>query len=261
MATPLYYLIISAGTLSIYNGHLVFALMWTPGLAGVMTSLLFNKTLKGLGWRLPKAKFLLLAYFLPLFSGGIVYGLVWTTQLGLFSPEAFLKSMKTSSLLYGLLFMATVGVFWYSAMTALGEELGWRGFLAPYLVARFGYTKASLLSALLWSLYHYPILLFADYHSKAPLAYALFMFTLSIIAVSFITIWLRMRSQSVWPSVLLHASHNLFIAHVFELFTVDTPYTEFITTEFGAGLATVYAVAAYWCWKNNATITNSPKVH
>jgi len=254
LASPSYYLIISAGTLSVDNGQWVSVLMWAPGLAALVTCLVFQHNLKGLGWYFGKVKYLIFGYFIPVIAGFIIYSSIWMTHLGEFSSERFVNQLSSSSFIYALLYMSIVGVFWYSGMTALGEELGWRGFLAPRLMGIAGYTKTALISSVIWSFYHYPILLFSDYHSAAPTWYAFIMFTANIIAISFIAVWLRIKSASVWPPVLLHASHNLFIGHVYETLTIDTPITEYFATEFGAGLVVIYSVIAWFCWKNRNSL-------
>ena len=93
-----------------------------------------------------------------------------------------------------------------------------------------------------------------DYSSAAPKWYAFLMFTVSIVGVSFVATWLRLRSGSVWTGVILHTSHNLYIQGVFDGVTVNLGYTEYFTTEFGAGLAMVYVVAGWWCWKRRALV-------
>ena len=211
IATPSYYLIIAEGSLAAANGFLVTALMWAPGFAALITCCIFQRNLKGLGWGLGHIKYLIIGYFIPVVAGLIIYCFVWTTHLGNFSIEIFLDQSSSHSLTLSLFYMASVGVFWYSGMTALGEELGWRGFLAPQLMDSSGYTKAALITSIIWALYHYPVLLFSDYHSSTPTWYALTMFTLSIVGISFVAIWLRIKSNSVWPPVFLHASHNLLL--------------------------------------------------
>jgi len=254
LAGPSYYKIVSTGTLSVDNGQWITILMWAPGVAALVTTLLFQGNLKGLGWQPGNAKYLFTGYFIPVIAGFIVYSCLWLTGLGKFSSVTFINQLSTDSFLYALFYMSTVGVFWYSGVTALGEELGWRGFLAPQLMSFAGYTKTVLISAVIWSFYHYPILLFSDYHSAAPTWFAFIMFTISIIAISFVAVWLRMKSASVWPAVLLHASHNLFIGHIYETLTIDTPATEYFATEFGAGLAVMYSICACYCWKNRMNL-------
>jgi len=62
--------------------------------------------------------------------------------------------------------------------------------------------------------------------------YAFLCITVEVVAICFIYAWLRLKSGSIWPGVILHASHNLFEG-VFNQLTVDRGYTEYFTTEFG----------------------------
>jgi membrane protease YdiL (CAAX protease family) len=62
--------------------------------------------------------------------------------------------------------------------------------------------------------------------------------------MAFILGWLRLRSGSVWPCALLHASHNLFIQAIFDPLTADTGAARYLTTEFGLGLAILISLAA-----------------
>jgi membrane protease YdiL (CAAX protease family) len=78
-----------------------------------------------------------------------------------------------------------------------------------------------------------------------------------VIAVSFAFAWLRLRSGSLWPAALLHASHNLFIMHVFDAMTVKTGLTAFITGELGIGLALTGSVVAYLFWRRRGKIHSS----
>jgi membrane protease YdiL (CAAX protease family) len=67
----------------------------------------------------------------------------------------------------------------------LGEEIGWRGLLVPALAKITSFTRTTLISAAVWSVFHYPALPFADYHSNASLWYALTCFWSTIFSVSF----------------------------------------------------------------------------
>src|SRR5579885_620856 len=130
-----------------------------------------------------------------------------------------------------------------STSSALGEEIGWRGFLFPRLVGRVGFTVGCVLTGCIWALWHYPGLLFADYNAGTKPAYALSCFTLMVIADSFIMGWLRLKSGSLWPAAILHASHNLFIQAIFDRMTSPVGRTLYVTTEFGAGW---YSRSAAW---------------
>jgi CAAX protease family protein len=255
LCAPFYYLIISAGTLRVAGGLYVLGIMWCPGIAGLLTRLWFQRNLRGVGWGWGKTRFQLWSYFIPVIAGLGAYGFAWTTGLGGFSAERLTSGVEnafgiqSATLPVAVAVMGTIG-FFQSALSATGEELGWRGLLVPEMARMTGYTRLSLVSAAIWALYHFPLLIFADYNSTAPKWFALLFFTMNITAISFIFAWFRLRSGSVWTSVILHASHNLFIQSVFDRLTVDAGATEYVTTEFGAGLTVAYAVIAYWCWRH-----------
>ena len=71
-----------------------------------------------------------------------------------------------------------------------------------------------------------------------------------IIGDSVIMAWLRLRSASLWPAALFHASHNNFIQDVFTPMTgargAITPYA---IDEFGFMLPLVVLVFAAWVWR------------
>ncbi|HXO18624.1 MAG TPA: CPBP family intramembrane glutamic endopeptidase, partial [Thermoanaerobaculia bacterium] len=148
---------------------------------------------------------------------------------------------------------ATAGLL-PSIVFALGEELGWRGFLVPELARMTSFTKTALISGAAWSVYHFPLILFANYNNGTPKGYALLVFTWMVVAVSFVIAWLRLKSGSLWTAVILHASHNLFIQDIFDPLTKDRGITKYVTTEFGVGLALVYSVAAWYCWRRRGEL-------
>jgi CAAX protease family protein len=244
-----YWQIIGAGKMKMLP---VFGLMWCPGVAALITKLVFQRNLRGIGWGWGATRWQGLAYVLPPALALVVYGVVWLTGIGAFSPEALTSAFAKEAgrelplpVVLGLL--ATVG-FLGNALAALGEEIGWRGLLVPELARMTGFTNVALISGAVWSVYHYPLILFSDYTSGAPRWYALLAFTWMVTVSSFIYTWFRLKSGSVWTAVILHASHNLFIQQVFDRLTVDRGITEYVTTEFGVGLALAYAAAGWYVW-------------
>jgi membrane protease YdiL (CAAX protease family) len=136
-----------------------------------------------------------------------------------------------------------------SCSNALGEEIGWRGFLTPQLVSTRGFTGASLLTGCIWAVWHYPILLFADYNLGTPGWYALSCFTVMVIGLSVIYTWFRLKTGSLWTATFLHASHNLFIQGIFTPLTGDTGPTRYAVDEFGFVLPLVIGATAVWFWR------------
>jgi len=247
LSSIFYYLILSPGKGKMGN-LLVMGLMWCPGVAGLATRLIYQGNLRGIGWGWGKTRYQVASYLLPLLGGLLVYGIVWSTGFGGFKGALSHRPLPVS-----LFLLATVG-FLINVVYALGEELGWRGLLVPELakVTSFGWTAA--ISGVVWILYHYPLILFGDYHSATPRWWALLFFTLDIAAASVGFAWLRLRSGSVWTGVILHASHNLFLQEVFDPLTVDKGKTQYWTTEFGLGITLFYGVVAWWCWRRRGEL-------
>jgi len=253
----------AAWTLIIWSGHLnmgyglvVPAIMWCPAFAALLTCPLFGRKLGSLGWRWPHPEHLAAAYFVPLTYISVAYAVVWALQLGGWNSEFVslvtdglgLKGLPTwASFTLAIICMATGGVIENVSMT-LGEEIGWRGFLVPELAKRMSFTKTSLLSGFIWAAWHSPLLLFADYSVGTNRWYALGCFSFTCISMSFMLAWFRLKSDSLWPAVLFHASHNVFLPIVFDNLTRNTGHTLLYTTAFGAAPACTSALFALYFW-------------
>lgn len=247
LSSIFYYLLLAPGHGALGN-LLVLGLMWCPGVAALATRLIYQGNLRGIGWRWGPTRYQVASYLLPLVGGLLVYGIAWVTGLG-----GFKGALSQRPLAVSLLFLATAG-FLLNVVYALGEELGWRGLLVPELARVTGFGGTVVVSAAVWALYHYPLILFGDYHSAAPLWWSILFFTLDIFAFSVIIAWLRLRSGSVWAAAILHASHNLFLQEVFDPLTVSRGKTEYWTTEFGLGMTLFYGVVAYLCWRRRGEL-------
>ena len=252
-----YYLIIQAGTLMASGGLYVLLLMWTPGAAGIITQLIFEHTLKGMGWKPGKLKYLALAYIIPVLYCVVVYGFTWIFGLGTFPSAEFLTDLAanypglsgTQGLLIFIAIMSTLGVV-SSLVSGLGEEIGWRGLLVPEMAKIMPYTRVSLISGVIWALWHMPLIFFADYKLPGvPVWYGAAMFLIMVIGISFVFAWLRLKSGSLWTAAILHASHNLFVQAVFTPVTGQNAVTPYIIDEFGCGLAIAICIAAYIFWR------------
>jgi membrane protease YdiL (CAAX protease family) len=236
--------------------------MWSPGLAALITKRLFDEPIADLPWKWGGARYAWLAYLIPLAYALPVYLIAWLTPLGGFLEPDFLSrtaaqmgwsSYPPSLTLFLFVFLtATVGLVGKTSR-ALGEEIGWRGFLVPELNKVVGFTGVSVISGLMWAAYHFPVLLFSDYNKGAPAWYSLTCFTLMVVCDSFILAWLTLRSKSLWPAAILHGSHNLFIQSIFTPLSRDTGRTNYFIDEFGIGLVVTVGVAALIVWRNFAS--------
>jgi membrane protease YdiL (CAAX protease family) len=91
---------------------------------------------------------------------------------------------------------------------AIGEELGWRGFLQGALTDKLGITQGIVVLGLIWSFWHLPVLLAGYNYPATPVLGAFVLFPVTLVAASFFLGWLTIRSGSVWPAVLAHGATN-----------------------------------------------------
>jgi len=231
-------------------GSLILGLLWCPGISALVTRLAFQGNLRGLGLGWGQTKYQFASYWIPLAYSGVVYVPFWlagyydsNNRLLDALVRRFPNVPHAAAPLVVFSLLATAGVVG-SCISALGEELGWRGFLVPQLAKVTSYPRVALISGVIWALWHYPIILFADYHGGGPLWYSIACFTTMVLGISFLFTWMRLRSGSVWTGVLLHASHNLFVQAFFDAQTRRAGVIELWTTEFGAGLAIAALVVA-----------------
>jgi membrane protease YdiL (CAAX protease family) len=90
---------------------------------------------------------------------------------------------------------------------ALGEELGWRGWLLPKLLP-LGAVPAIVISGVIWGLWHAPLILLGYNYPDVPGWLGLTAMVGVCIVFGAVFGWLRLRSDSVWPAALAHASFN-----------------------------------------------------
>lgn len=250
-----YFFVIRAGHLSGGGGLWVVGLMWCPGAAALVASLATRRPLRQVGWRW-SWRYAAIAYAIPVVYALVAYGATWALGLGRLPDPVFAGAILlrfgpgSAATAFGkfLLLQATLGVG-FSCITALGEEIGWRGFLVPELARRSSLPRVALVSGAIWAVWHWPILLFADYNGGTRPWYSLACFTVLVLAIAFVFAWLRLASGSVWPAVILHASHNLWVQQVFDPLTGNTGPTPWVIGEFGAALALVAVPAAYFAWR------------
>ncbi len=251
-----YFLIIRAKHLAAGGGLYVAGIMWCPALAAFATLKLNGRSLAEIGWKWPEKKYALMSWYVPLVYAAIAYGIVWASGLGGFPNKEFAANIAgrmgpnlspaVGTILY-VLVAGSVGLVGNLAH-ALGEEIGWRGFLVPELSKTVGFTGTAIISGVVWSLWHYPILIFADYNAGTATWYALSCFTVMVVAIAVVFAWLRLKSGSVWTAAMLHASHNLYVQAIFTPLTKDTGKTAWYIDEFGAVLPLVAVAFAVYFW-------------
>jgi uncharacterized protein len=105
---------------------------------------------------------------------------------------------------FGVLFLFAFMIF---PGSALGEELGWRGFVLPRMQARHSALKASLLIGILWGPWHLPLWLTGSEGHPISLYVP---FVVAVVASSVFYTWLYNNTGgSLLIVVLYHAASNL----------------------------------------------------
>lgn len=252
-----YILILRAGTIAAAGGLYVFGLMWMPGVSALLTQLIFEHSLRGMGWKPGRFKYLLLGYCIPLAYCLVIYGITWISGLGSFNSAALAAitaqySTQLPQFWLSVIYLGNLAVFGVlgGLLSGTGEEIGWRGLLFPELEKLFNFNQATLITGAIWTLWHLPLILFADYITPGiPRWYGVIMFTLMVTGMNFAFSWLRHSSGSFWPAALLHASHNLFVQNIFTPLTLPNSLTPYVIDEFGVGLALTGLILALIFWQ------------
>ena len=90
--------------------------------------------------------------------------------------------------------------------SALGEEVGWRGYLLPRLIKRVSHFQASLFLGLIWACWHLPLFWLSDtIQSQLPISW----FLAQILGSTFIYTWIYLRTEkNIILPILFHTAGN-----------------------------------------------------
>lgn len=241
-------------------------IMSSPALAAFVVSALTSRSLKEIGWRITPIKWLGIGWVLPILYAVPAYGLVWITGLGGVPSPTFLERARfTLNMPSSPDRLVIVAAFFYitivnlipSMLLSLGEEIGWRGLLVPELTKQVGVRRASLFSGLVWAAWHLPGIFSGNYGSAGtPLVYQLACFTFMVITTGILMAWLRMKSGSIWPVAIMHATHNGLIQTFLDRLTIDTGSTHYFTGEFGFAMLPILFLLVGIIWQRSQETEN-----
>lgn len=220
--------------------------MWCPAIAAVITRLYYQRNLKGFGVGMGKPIWVLVGILLPIAAGLLMFGLAWISGLAPFNTDGA-ANILTISFIPSLL--VAIG---FNCFFAAGEEFGWRGFLVPELARFQTFTSLALISAAIWTIWHFPLIIFGSYHGTGSLIFSLAVFIPSVMGAGLILAWLRIISGSVWVAVLFHGFWNYFIQQFYPVLTKTTDAGEMMLGEFGWFVALMYVILAliFWHYRN-----------
>ena len=199
-------------------GFALVARMYTPML-GVVAVALINRrgvieTLKkhGLGfgklvWALPA---LIIPYAIYMFS--ILYAVIFGVNItnpgervlaGVDSPLAPLADPGTVTI--ALLIGGVIAGLTVNALAAVGEEIGWRGFLLDELGVKAGI----VLIGIIWALWHAPLIIFFGYsYPHHPNVVGLAAYMAFLVPLNILLIMLRIASKGLYAPSVAHGTIN-----------------------------------------------------
>lgn len=224
--------------------------MWAPAFARFLARRTvdqeFESPLRLSKWGVTGPRVVLVPLAVPLVVYGIAYFVGWLAGLANWSPGGgrwTTSSQIALNLIINLTLLTVIGT-----ATALGEEIGWRGYLQPRLDAA-GVRMSVVIVSLCQVVYHAPMIAGAGYASTGRFGSDLARFAAADLALTFIWAVESYRAMSLWPAVFFHSFHNTISQWLFpRLFAGGD--NELWLAEGGVLPTTVYVVvgAAFFAW-------------
>mgnify|MGYP001772625914 CR=1 FL=1 len=122
-------------------------------------------------------------------------------------PVETVRSLAVTAAYLEISVNAYIAALTINAFAAIGEELGWRG----YLYQQLGNTptlKNTLIIGTIWGLWHAPAILLLGYNYQANRLPGVLLFTLLCISLTYPLLLLRSHSGSLLPAASLHGAFN-----------------------------------------------------
>ncbi len=245
VSIPFYLQMIFRGGL-VPNMHLLIFFVWIPGVVAMACSKYFGHRIKDAGFRRADGRAMTTAYAMPALCAVASYVLILAFRIGVFgmTVEGGGERGWGEHVLKGVLTPAVLGVL-VAFVFSLGEEIGWRGFLFERF-KEAGVRRPGLATGLIWSAWHWPAIVFSDYSSSDKPLLSAFLFTVSLTSLSVFLHRQRAQTNSLWPAVLSHSVHNMWVLMVVPALLVAGPLGPYFIGESGVILAAVYFVTAIY---------------
>jgi len=197
--------------------------------------------------------------------GGRWYGIMLAILL-LINLPAFIVGLTrgplpTASQVWTILIWF-VPMFIYTFFASGLEEPGWRGYALPNLQTRYSAKKASVVLAIIWGIWHWPV--FIPIYTNAlsspggalqaviTVLIQLALYILgSMLSGALIYTWLYNRTGSVFLCMLFHTLHNNVLTYLAMLFPSNTQ-TVLTFTTIAQWIVAIVLMRSFWTEAHDA---------
>jgi membrane protease YdiL (CAAX protease family) len=214
-------------TTSITTALWGFTRMWSVAFAVFICLILRGVSVKSwlrgkLGFKRNTIKYYFTAPLIPYFALGVYVAIAY--PLGLFDFKAYVEVIKeyltSAGSIQGFsveelawiiaivqVFQAYIAAVTINALAALGEEIGWRGYLFELLGGRPS-PETTAVIGVLWGLWHASAILLMGYNYTYNRALGALLFVAFATAVTYPHLYITKKTGSLWPASSLHGGVN-----------------------------------------------------
>lgn len=208
---------------------IMMIVMYVPFLGGLIARV----PLKGMGW-IPhlkgKIRYVFFALWMPAvlsILGGILFFVIFPdaydseflTIRGILEEAGALQQLEAQGMTIPMYLAissiqaVTLAPF-LNMFVALGEEVGWRGVMYPYLKEKFGVTKGRIAGGAIWGAWHWPVMIFAGYeygkdYIGAPVLGPI-VFCIATVMMGILLDYVYEKTETIWLPSLMHGAINAF---------------------------------------------------
>lgn len=211
--------VITKGNTFLKNIPFCYIGMWTPLIAVLITRAVTKE-----GWAIKgkdsllltfsfkrKWKYLVLAVVVSLAYLELGKALLWAVYPNLMSTPSMRSAVgMTNERLVALLFKG-IGVGILFSLVAIGEEVGWRGYMIPKLNKKMNLPKAVIVGGIIWGLWHIPEVCIGTNMGRNYPGYPFVGIAVTCIVGVFmcaILTYFTEKSESIWPAAIIHGINN-----------------------------------------------------
>ena len=177
-----YLLQVVASVMAMCGSIILFQIILSISMFSPMLAMLIaRKTIKGIGWNITfkgNMRYILATWFLPTVLTGLGAVLFFVIFPESFDLTGKYLIAQAGQEVYNQMIDSGITIPMYvvisslqtatiipvvNAVAAIGEEVGWRGFMYRYLKEKFGTVLGRIIGGVIWGAWHFPVIMLAGY--------------------------------------------------------------------------------------------------